>query len=112
VRRVLATGARIYCQAPLIRGVNDDADVWSELWRDELALGCTPYDMFVERDTGAQRLHELPLVRAHEIFNAAYRSLPGLARTVRGPVMSATPGKVVSTGRLCASCVRVSRLPA
>lgn len=98
LRRVLATGARVYCQAPLIRGINDDAGVWSELWRDELSLGCTPYYMFVERDTGAQWLYELPLARAHEIFSDAYRTLPGLARTVRGPVMSATPGKVVVDG--------------
>lgn len=98
VRRVLSTGARIYCQAPLIREINDAPEIWSELWTQELRLGCTPYYMFVERDTGPQWLFDVPLVRAHEIFSAAYRSLPGLARTVRGPVMSATPGKVVVDG--------------
>ena len=98
IKRVLSTGARIYCQAPLIRGVNDAASTWSRLWRDEFALGCTPYYMFVERDTGPRWLFEVPLGRAHEIFSDAYRTLPGLARTVRGPVMSATPGKVVIDG--------------
>ena len=98
VRRVLSTGARVYCQAPLIRGINDSASTWSTLWRDELAVGCTPYYMFVERDTGPQWLFDVPLTRAHEIFTAAYRTLPGLARTVRGPVMSATPGKVLVDG--------------
>jgi L-lysine 2,3-aminomutase len=98
VRRVVATGARIYCQAPLIAGVNDAAATWAELWTRELALGCTPYYMFVERDTGPRWLFDVPLARAHWIFADAYRDLPGLARTVRGPVMSATPGKVVIDG--------------
>ncbi len=98
VRRVLSTGARIYCQAPLIRGVNDAPETWNALWTAELNHGCTPYYMFVERDTGPQWLFNVPLVRAHEIFREAYRSLPGLARTVRGPVMSATAGKVVVDG--------------
>lgn len=98
VRRVLCTGARIFCQAPLIRGINDAPEIWSALWTEQLRHGCTPYYMFVERDTGPQWLFDVPLVRAHEIFSEAYRSLPGLARTVRGPVMSATPGKVVVDG--------------
>ena len=98
IRSVLATGARVYCQAPLICGVNDAASTWTRLWRDELELGCTPYYMFVERDTGPRWLFEVSLERAHEIFSDAYRTLPGLARTVRGPVMSTTSGKVVIDG--------------
>ena len=33
-----------------------------------------------------------------DIFREAYQELPGLARTVRGPVMSTTPGKIVIDG--------------
>jgi hypothetical protein len=40
----------------------------------------------------------LPLVRAHEVFRRAFRQVSGLARTVRGPSMSALPGKVVVLG--------------
>ena len=40
----------------------------------------------------------MPLLRAHQIFRQAYRTISGLARTVRGPSMSATPGKVVIEG--------------
>lgn len=98
LRRIRATGAVVYCQAPLIAHVNDDAAVWSGLWRAELAAGAVPYYMFVERDTGPQEYFKVPLARAAEIFQAAYRTLPGLARTVRGPVMSATPGKVAVDG--------------
>ncbi|MFJ9413724.1 KamA family radical SAM protein [Streptomyces sp. NPDC101227] len=98
VARIRATGAVVYCQAPLIAHVNDDAQAWSELWQAELAVGAVPYYLFVERDTGPYDYFKVPLARAVEIFTAAYRTLPGLARTVRGPVMSATPGKVVVDG--------------
>lgn len=87
-----------HCQAPLVAHVNDDALTWSALWRAELAAGAIPYCMFVERDTGPYEYFKVPLARAHEIFRSAYLTLPGLARTVRGPVMSATPGKVVVDG--------------
>ncbi|MEW1698513.1 KamA family radical SAM protein [Streptomyces sp. NPDC093249] len=98
VRRVLGTGAVIRTQSPVIRGVNDCAHAWAELWRREARLGMVPYYMFVERDTGPRDFFAVPLVRAYEIFSDAYRSVPGLCRTVRGPVMSATPGKVLVDG--------------
>jgi KamA family protein len=98
VARIRSTGAAIYCQAPLMAHVNDDADAWARLWRAELAVGAVPYYMFLARDTGPQAYFEVPLDRAWRIFSDAYATLPGLARTVRGPVMSSTPGKVVVDG--------------
>jgi KamA family protein len=98
VGRIRATGAVVRSQAPLIRRVNDSAGVWAEMWRRQVGLGVVPYYMFVERDTGAQDYFGVPLAAAWRIFNAAYRSVTGLARTVRGPSMSATPGKVLVDG--------------
>jgi KamA family protein len=98
LRRIQETGAVIRCQAPLIRHVNDDAEVWAEMWRRQVRLGAVPYYMFVERDTGAKNYFEVPLGRAFEIFQNAYTSCSGLERTVRGPSMSATPGKVAVQG--------------
>ena len=54
--------------------------------------------MFVERDTGAKKYFEVPLVRCWEVFREAVQQVSGLARTVRGPSMSATPGKVEILG--------------
>jgi len=88
-------GVRSAGQAPLIRRINDDADVWTELMNREVQLGALPYYMFVERDTGAKGYFEVPLARAHAIFTEAYRRVTGLARTIRGPSMSCTPGKVM-----------------
>jgi KamA family protein len=98
LRRILATGAVVRCQAPLIRHVNDSASTWADMWRLQVQLGAVPYYMFVERDTGARRYFEVPLAQAWTIFNGAYRRVSGLARTVRGPSMSATPGKVKVCG--------------
>jgi L-lysine 2,3-aminomutase len=98
LRRIIGTGATVRIQAPLIRHINEDPAAWAELWTTGVRLGAIPYYMFVERDTGPSDYFKLPLARAYEIFQAAYRSISGLARTVRGPSMSAFPGKVMVDG--------------
>jgi KamA family protein len=98
VRRIRATGAVIRTQAPLIRSINDDPATWTVMWRGQTRMGMVPYYMFVERDTGPQGYFAVPLARGYEIFRDAYRSVSGLSRTVRGPSMSATPGKVCIDG--------------
>jgi KamA family protein len=98
LQRIRATGAVVRCQAPLVAHVNDDAETWATLWRLQVRHGAVPYYMFVERDTGPRNYFEVPLARAFRIFRDAYTQVSGLARTVRGPSMSATPGKVVVQG--------------
>ena len=68
------------------------------MWRTQVRMGMVPYYMFVERDTGPQDYFAVPLARGHGIFRDAYRQVSGLCRTVRGPSMSATPGKVCIDG--------------
>jgi len=94
LRRIRSTGAEVRMQAPLIRHVNDSAEAWADLWGEGVRQGLIPYYMFVERDTGAKNYFEVPLLRAFEIFRGAFGKLSGLGRTVRGPSMSAHPGKV------------------
>jgi len=98
LRRVENTGAVVRCQAPLVRHVNDRAELWGDLWREQVRLGAVPYYMFVQRDTGPRAYFEVPLATAHRIFVAAARQVSGLGRTVRGPVMSARPGKILIDG--------------
>ena len=94
IRRIRDTGAEIRMQAPLIRHVNDDPEPWADIWREGVRLGMIPYYMFVERDTGARNYFEVPLAEGQAIFRDAVKRVSGLARTVRGPSMSAHPGKV------------------
>jgi len=98
VRRIRSTGAQVRMQAPLIRHINDNASVWTSLWQDGVRLGAIPYYMFIERDTGARNYFEIPLVQAWKIYRKAFSKVSGIARTVRGPSMSAFPGKIRISG--------------
>jgi hypothetical protein len=68
------------------------------MWQQQVYMGMIPYYMFVERETGAKPYFQLPLSRAVEIYRNAMNQVSGLARTARGPVMSALPGKVCVDG--------------
>lgn len=98
IRSIRSTGAQIRAQGPLIAHINDDPDVWAKMWKMQVKLGIIPYYMFVERDTGARGYFEVPLERAWEIYREAMQKVSGLARTARGPSMSASPGKVEIQG--------------
>lgn len=94
IKAVLQTGALIRTQSPLLKHINDSSEIWKKLWRMQLGLGCIPYYMFIARDTGAKHYFEVPLTNAYEIYREAYSQISGLGRTVRGPSMSAAPGKI------------------
>jgi len=98
VRRIQSTGAVIRTQSPILRHINDSTNVWASLWRGQMALGMVPYYMFAARDTGAQHYFAVPLVAASAIYRGALRHVSGIARTVRGLCMSATPGKIQVIG--------------
>ena len=98
IAQIRQTGAVIRTQSPLLRHINDDPALWAAMWDKQVDLGCVPYYMFIARDTGAQHYFSVPLVRAWEIFREAYQRVSGLGRTVRGPSMSANPGKVQVLG--------------
>lgn len=98
IARVRETGANIRSQGPLLKGINDTAEVWAKLWRMQVNLGITPYYMFIERDTGARHYFEVPLLKAWHIYRGAMQKVSGLCRTARGPSMSAEPGKVELQG--------------
>ena len=98
IRRIRNTGAQIRTQSPLVKNVNDSPDVWARMWKEQVKLGCIPYYFFVERNTGAKNYFSIPLYRTYQIYREAYQELSGLSRTVRGPSMSALPGKVSIEG--------------
>ncbi len=98
VKRILNTGSVVRCQAPLVRHVNDDPAIWIKMWKTQVKLGAIPYYMFVARNTGSKEYFKISLARAFNIFAEAYKQISGLCRTVRGPSMSANPGKVMICG--------------
>jgi len=98
VSLIRKTGAQIRTQSPLLRHINDDPEAWSNMWQTQVDLGMIPYYMFVARDTGAQSYFGISLEEAHRIYSEAFKSISGIGRTVRGPSMSAGPGKVRIAG--------------
>ena len=92
------TGVEIRSQGPVLAHINDDADTWAKTWSAQVKAGVIPYYMFVERDTGARQYFEMPLAKAWSIYSGAVKQVSGLGRTARGPVMSASPGKVEVQG--------------
>lgn len=97
-QRILNTGAQIRTQSPIMKNINDRPGDWARMWKEQVEQGMIPYYMFVARDTGAQDYFALPLVQIQEIFQEAYQQVSGICRTVRGPSMSAEPGKVQMLG--------------
>jgi len=98
ISRILSTGTQIRTQSPLLKNINDYPIIWEKMWKEQVALGCIPYYMFVERNTGSKNYFEIPLIEAYNIYRNAIINTSGLSRTARGPVMSALPGKVLING--------------
>ncbi len=98
IKRIRETGAEIRTQSPLLKHINDAPELWARMWQAQVELGCIPYYMFVVRDTGTHQYFEVTLEKAWHVFRNAYQKVSGLARTVRGPSMSADPGKIQVLG--------------
>ncbi len=98
VKRLIDAGVQIRSQSPLLRKINDKADIWAENWKEQVRQGIIPYYMFVARDTGAQDYFAVSLLRAWQIFRSAYSQVSGVCRTVKGPSMSCSPGKIQIVG--------------
>ncbi|MCT4590174.1 MAG: lysine 2,3-aminomutase [Carboxylicivirga sp.] len=98
IKKIKATGAQIRTQSPLLNNINAKPEIWSTMWQKQVSLGLIPYYMFIARDTGAQKYFGVSLVDAWQIFQQAYQKVSGICRTVRGPSMSCTPGKVRIVG--------------
>lgn len=98
VQNIRKTGTQIRTQAPLLRHINDDSAMWANMWKLQVRLGMIPYYFFIERDTGPKNYFCVPLAKTWEIYKNALQEVSGLARTVRGPSMSAHPGKVAIEG--------------
>lgn len=98
ISRIRQTGAQIRAQSPVLNHINNDPDLWASMWQREVELGIIPYYMFIARNTGAQHYFSISLEKAWKTFGKAYQQVSGLARTVRGPVMSCNPGKIQVLG--------------
>lgn len=98
VKRLISAGVQIRSQSPILKNINAHADIWAENWKEQVSMGIIPYYMFIPRDTGAQDYFAVTLNQSWQIFRNAYNQVSGICRTVKGPSMSCTPGKVQVVG--------------
>ncbi len=86
-------GAVIVNQTPIIRGINDDANVLAELLDRLSWAGVTPYYFFINRPVAGNKDFVVPLERASSLVEQAKAKTSGLGKRVR-LCMSHSSGKI------------------
>ncbi|HUS73644.1 MAG TPA: KamA family radical SAM protein [Sedimentisphaerales bacterium] len=91
-------GTMIANQTPLIRGVNDDPKVLSELLSKLSFIGAVPYYIFQCRPALGNKAYTMPIEQGYEILEQAKSRVSGLAKRVRF-VISHSSGKIEIVGK-------------
>jgi len=86
-------GAIVVNQTPILKGINDDAEVLAELLDKLSWAGVTPYYFFVNRPVAGNSDFVLPLERVYRLVEEAKARTSGLGKRVRLS-MSHTSGKI------------------
>ncbi len=98
IRNIRQTGAEIRTQAPVLNHINNNSEDWARMWKRQIQLGMIPYYMFIERETGPYNYFSVPLVDIYKMYQEAIRETGSFSKTVTGPTMSASKGKVQIMG--------------
>lgn len=103
LRLLLAHGAIVVNQTPLLGGVNDAPDTIAELFNELSYLGVPPYYLFQCRPTEGNDTFKVSLKDGMRIFEKAREKMSGLAKRARY-CMSHASGKVeilsISNGQI------------
>lgn len=86
-------GAIVVNQTPILRGINDNADVLAELLDRLSWAGVTPYYFFINRPVAGNRDFVLPLEEVYKLVEEAKSKTSGLGKRIRLS-MSHTSGKI------------------
>lgn len=100
IYNIRQAGAEIRTQAPILRHINDDSAAWAQMWKKQVSLGMIPYYMFIERETGPYDYFQIPLAEGYQLYQKAIIESGSFAKTITGPVMSASKGKAHIMGIL------------
>ena len=90
-------GAIIANQTPLIKGLNDSADVMAELFRKLSFIGAPAYYVFQCRPAVGNKCFTVPIETGYEIVEQAKSQVSGLAKRLRF-IMSHSSGKIEIIG--------------
>src|SRR5680860_482021 len=98
VNLLLGAGAVLCNQTPLLRGVNDNADVLTELFNNLSYIGVAPYYVFICRPTMGNATFAVSVEDAIDMFENVRMVLSGLAGRDR-LAMSHASGKIEVLGK-------------
>src|SRR5690349_22156488 len=66
--RSRGTGAQIRTQSPVLNHINDDPNLWAEMWKKQVSLGLIPYYMFFPQDRKSTRLNSSHVEISYAVF--------------------------------------------
>lgn len=97
VEKLLKNGLLVHNQTVLLKGVNDDSEVITDLKRKLISIGAHPYYLFQCRPVRGTLHLQVPIVRGYKIVETAKASLSGPAKMFRY-IMSHRTGKIEIVG--------------
>lgn len=93
IDKVLKKGAIAVNQTPMIKGINDNSKILSELFQKLSFYGVPPYYVFQGRPVSGNKPFIIPIEKAYSIFLKSLEGISGLAKRPRF-VMSHRTGKI------------------
>ncbi len=97
LHKLMDAGAICVNQCPMIKGVNDNGQVLTDLFRKLSFIGVPQYYIFQGRPTAGNEPYEVPIVEGYKHFEDALKNVSGLAKRVRF-AMSHSTGKIEVIG--------------
>lgn len=100
IHKLIEAGCPVRNQTVLLKGINDNSQVLSELMDSLVSAGVLPYYVFQCRPAmGVMNQFQVPLIRGQRIINEAKSNMSGQAKQFRY-VMSHVTGKIEILGQI------------
>jgi L-lysine 2,3-aminomutase len=91
-------GVIVVNQTPVLKGINDNPDTFTTLFRRLSFAGISPYYIFQCRPTTGNLIYQVPVEQSYDILQRSWQACSGLAKRARF-VMSHATGKIEIVGR-------------
>jgi lysine 2,3-aminomutase len=91
-------GVIIVSQTPVLNGINNEPEIFAELFRKLSFAGISPYYIFQCRPAIGNRFFQVPVEQSYEIIQKSWQACSGLSKRARF-VMSHASGKIEILGK-------------
>ncbi len=93
-------GVLVVSQTPILNGINNDPEIFTELFRKLSSAGISPYYLFQCRPSLGNRIFQVPVEQSYEMVQKSWQACSGLAKRARF-VMSHATGRDRDRGKNC-----------